>query len=97
LDDRIASIPLPRGTKCPAVLSFDAGAELLRNVWLTREQSPIDVSQGLCDTKVGVSRVLDALKRLDMLERAVRYMKSKPGVWFATALEVAEHCQKILP
>ena len=34
---------------------------------------------------------------ISMLERVIEYMKSKQGVWFATALEVATHCNKVLP
>jgi len=60
----VAAIPWPKGTKCPVVLSFDVDAELLWNVWLTREPSPIDVSQGVYDIKVGVPRVLAMLKSL---------------------------------
>jgi peptidoglycan-N-acetylglucosamine deacetylase len=54
----------PKGKRCPVVLSFDVDAELLWNVWLTKEPSPIDVSQGIYDIKVGVPRVLAMLKRL---------------------------------
>ena len=60
----MARIPWPKGTKCPVVLSFDVDAELLWNVWLTKEPSPIDVSQGVYDIKVGVPRVLAMLRRL---------------------------------
>jgi peptidoglycan/xylan/chitin deacetylase (PgdA/CDA1 family) len=59
----MAPIPWPKGTSCPIVLSFDVDAELLWNVWLTREPSQIDVSQGVYDIKVGVPRVLAMLKR----------------------------------
>lgn len=59
----MAPIRWPRGIRCPVVLSFDVDAELLWNVWLTNEPSPIDVSQGAYDVKVGVPRVLAMLKR----------------------------------
>jgi peptidoglycan/xylan/chitin deacetylase (PgdA/CDA1 family) len=42
-------------------------------------------------------QVIGRASRLAMLERTIEYMKSKPGVWFATALEVAEHCQRLIP
>jgi len=59
----MASIGWPTGTRCPVVISFDVDAELLWNVWLTNEPSPVDVSQGVYDVKVGVPRVLAMLKR----------------------------------
>lgn len=62
--ERMAAITWPEGTRCPVVLSFDVDAELLWNVWLTKEPSPIDVSQGVYDVKVGVPRVLAMLERL---------------------------------
>lgn len=37
-------------------------------------------------------QIIGRASRLAMLERTIEYMKSKRGVWFATALEVAEHC-----
>ncbi len=42
-------------------------------------------------------QIIGRASRLDMLERVIEYMKSKEGVWFATALEVAEHCDRVLP
>ncbi len=42
-------------------------------------------------------QIIGRASRLDMLERVIEYMKSKDGVWFATALEVAEHCEKVIP
>ena len=45
------------------IMSFDVDAELLWNVWLTREPSPIDVSQGVYGVKVGLPRILAMLKR----------------------------------
>ena len=42
-------------------------------------------------------QIIGRASRLDMLERVIEYMKSKPGVWFATALEVATHCNSVLP
>jgi peptidoglycan-N-acetylglucosamine deacetylase len=59
----VARIRWPDGVVCPVVLSFDLDAELLWNVWLTREPSPIDVSQGVYGPKVGVPRILDMLSR----------------------------------
>ena len=59
----MAPIKWPEGVTCPVVLSFDVDAELLWKVWLTREPSPIDVSQGVYDINVGVPRVLAMLKR----------------------------------
>lgn len=35
--------------------------------------------------------------RAAMLERTIEHMKRKPGVWFATAEQVATHCRKRLP
>ncbi len=59
----MAPIQWAEGVTCPVVLSFDVDAELLWNVWLSKEPSPIDVSQGVYDIKVGVPRVLAMLKR----------------------------------
>lgn len=56
-------IPWPSGVKCPVVISFDVDAEFLWKVWLTTKPSPIDVSQGMYDVKVGVPRVLSMLRR----------------------------------
>lgn len=42
-------------------------------------------------------QIIGRASRLDMLERVIEYMKSKEGVWFATAAEVAGHCGKVLP
>ena len=42
-------------------------------------------------------QIIGRASRLDMLERVIEYMKSKEGVWFTTAAEVAEHCEKVLP
>ena len=39
-------------------------------------------------------QVIGRASRLAMLERTIEYMKSKPGVWFATAEEVAKRCRK---
>ena len=41
-------------------------------------------------------QVIGRASRLAMLERTINYMKSKPGVWFATAEEIAKHCDKAL-
>jgi peptidoglycan/xylan/chitin deacetylase (PgdA/CDA1 family) len=41
-------------------------------------------------------QVIGRASRLAMLERTIDYMKSKPGVWFATAEEIAKHCDKAL-
>ncbi len=35
--------------------------------------------------------------RVAMLERTIEYMKEKRGVWFATAEQVADHCNEALP
>ncbi len=35
--------------------------------------------------------------RVAMLERTIEYMKEKGGVWFATAEQVADHCNEALP
>lgn len=59
----LRTVPWPDGVKCPVVLSFDVDAEFLWKVWLTRKPSPIDVSQGTYDVKVGVPRVLSMLRR----------------------------------
>lgn len=59
----MAQIRWPDGVKCPVVLSFDLDAELLWNVWLTEEPSPIDISQGVYGPRVGLPRILAMLKR----------------------------------
>ena len=59
----MAAVPWPEGVSCPVVLSFDVDAELLWKVWLTKEPSPTDESQGVYDIKVGVPRVLAMLRR----------------------------------
>ena len=35
--------------------------------------------------------------RMTMLDELITYMKSKPGVWFATHEEIARHVQKNMP
>jgi peptidoglycan-N-acetylglucosamine deacetylase len=42
-------------------------------------------------------QVIGRASRLDMLERTIDYMKSKPGVWFTTAIEVAKYCNEVVP
>jgi peptidoglycan/xylan/chitin deacetylase (PgdA/CDA1 family) len=42
-------------------------------------------------------QVIGRASRLTMLERTIEYMKTREGVWFATAQQVAEHCKKVLP
>ena len=59
----LRTVPWPDGVRCPVVISFDVDAEFLWKVWLTRKASPIDVSQGTYDVKVGVPRVLLMLRR----------------------------------
>lgn len=41
-------------------------------------------------------QVIGRPSRLRMLERVIRYMKRRKGVWFATAEEVAEYCNNLL-
>jgi peptidoglycan/xylan/chitin deacetylase (PgdA/CDA1 family) len=41
-------------------------------------------------------QVIGRASRLAMLERTIEYMKSKEGVWFATAEQVAEYCKGAL-
>ena len=53
----------PKGVKCPVVLSFDVDAELLWKVWLSKEPSLIDISQGVYGPKVGLPRILSMLER----------------------------------
>jgi peptidoglycan/xylan/chitin deacetylase (PgdA/CDA1 family) len=59
----LRTVPWADGVRCPVVISFDVDAEFLWKVWLTRKPSPIDVSQGIYDVKVGVPRVLSMLRR----------------------------------
>lgn len=40
-------------------------------------------------------QIIGRASRLAMLERTIEYMKSRQGVWFATALEVAEQFRSI--
>lgn len=42
-------------------------------------------------------QLIGRASRLAMLERTIAHTKLSPGVWFATAEEVAEHCQRTLP
>jgi len=42
-------------------------------------------------------QLIGRASRLAMLERTIVHMKTNPGVWFATAEEVAEHCERSLP
>src|SRR2546427_886786 len=42
-------------------------------------------------------QLIGRASRLAMLERTIAHAKLSPGVWFATAEEVAEHCQRSLP
>lgn len=42
-------------------------------------------------------QIIGRASRLTMLERTIEYMKTREGVWFATAKQVAEHCKKVLP
>jgi peptidoglycan/xylan/chitin deacetylase (PgdA/CDA1 family) len=42
-------------------------------------------------------QVIGRASRLAMLERTIEYMKTRDGVWFTTAQQVAEHCKKVLP
>jgi len=56
-------IDWPRGVRCPVVLSFDVDAELLWKIWMDKEPSMIDVSQGVYGPRVGLPRVLAMLKR----------------------------------
>jgi peptidoglycan-N-acetylglucosamine deacetylase len=105
----VAAINWPRGTDCPVVLSFDLDAELLWNVWLTREPSPIDVSQGVYGVKVGLPRVLAMLERQGIKATffipgaiAERYPDAARGI-AAAGHEVAHHgylhedCSKLTP
>ncbi|MDG6921274.1 MAG: polysaccharide deacetylase [Nitrososphaerota archaeon] len=62
----MGQISWPDGVRCPVVLSFDLDAELLWNVWLTREPSPIDISQGVYGPRVGLPRVLAMLGRQEV-------------------------------
>ncbi len=57
------TVPWPKRVRCPVVLSFDVDAELLWKVWMDREPSLIDVSQGVYGPRVGLPRVLKMLKR----------------------------------
>lgn len=58
-----SAIRWPNGVKCPVVLSFDVDAELLWKIWLDKEPSLIDVSQGVYGPRVGLPRVLAMLGR----------------------------------
>jgi len=42
-------------------------------------------------------QIIGRPSRLLMLERTIRYMKKRRGVWFAKAEQVAEHCRRTLP
>jgi peptidoglycan/xylan/chitin deacetylase (PgdA/CDA1 family) len=42
-------------------------------------------------------QIIGRASRLTMLERTIEYMKTRKGVWFTTAQQVADHCNKILP
>ncbi len=41
-------------------------------------------------------QIIGRASRLEMLERTIEYMKSRPGVWFTTAFELAKYCDETL-
>lgn len=57
------SVKWPDGIRCAVILSFDVDAELLWKVWLPRDPSIIDISQGTYEMKCGLPRVLEMLRR----------------------------------
>jgi peptidoglycan/xylan/chitin deacetylase (PgdA/CDA1 family) len=42
-------------------------------------------------------QIVGRVSRMRILERLIQFMKSYPGVWFATCREVAEEFDRILP
>jgi hypothetical protein len=40
-------------------------------------------------------QIMGRLSRLDMLERLIRYIQEKPGVWIARPQDVAEYVIKV--
>jgi len=57
------AISWPNGVECPVVVSFDVDAELLWNVWMNGEPTPVARSQGVYGPRVGLPRILSMLGR----------------------------------
>ena len=74
----------PNGARVAVCLSFDVDNETLS---LNRgNTAPVTLSAGEFGAMSGLPRVLDKL---------VQYMKSKPGVWFATAEQIANYIKQV--
>jgi peptidoglycan/xylan/chitin deacetylase (PgdA/CDA1 family) len=59
----LQEIRWPEGKRCAVVLSFDLDAEYLWKVWLEREPTLIELSQGRYDVEVALPRVLRMLNK----------------------------------